>query len=46
MRALPLLSLLVGSCMAVPAFAANSSPEANERPTKLAQAAQTQSYQG
>ena len=46
MRALPLLSLLVGSCMAVPALAANSSPEANEWLNKLAQAEQTQSYQG
>ena len=30
MRALPLLSLLIGSCMTVPALAANSSPEASE----------------
>jgi len=46
MRALPLLSLLIGSCMTVPALAANSSPEANEWLNKLAQAEQKQSYQG
>ncbi|HEN8709647.1 MULTISPECIES: MucB/RseB C-terminal domain-containing protein [Pseudomonas] len=46
MRALPLLSLLVGSCMTVPALAANSSPEASEWLNKLAQAEQKQSYQG
>ncbi|WP_264311822.1 MucB/RseB C-terminal domain-containing protein [Pseudomonas putida] len=46
MRALPLLSLLIGSCMTVPALAANSSPEANEWLNKLAQAEQEQSYQG
>lgn len=46
MRALPLLSLLLGSCMTVPALAANSSPEASEWLNKLAQAEQKQSYQG
>jgi sigma-E factor negative regulatory protein RseB len=46
MRALPLLSLLIGSCMTVPALAANSSPEASEWLSKLAQAEQKQSYQG
>ncbi|WP_144966315.1 MucB/RseB C-terminal domain-containing protein [Pseudomonas sp. DE0010] len=46
MRALPLLSLLLGSCMTVPALAANSSPEANEWLNKLAQAEQRQSYLG
>ncbi|HEK1691706.1 TPA: MucB/RseB C-terminal domain-containing protein [Pseudomonas putida] len=46
MRALPLLSLLVCSCMTVPALAANSSPEASEWLNKLAQAEQKQSYQG
>lgn len=46
MRALPLLSLLLGSCMTVPALAANSSPEASEWLNKLARAEQVQSYQG
>ncbi|CAM4070824.1 Sigma factor AlgU regulatory protein MucB [Pseudomonas reidholzensis] len=46
MRALPLLSLLIGSCMTVPALAANSSPEASEWLNKLARAEQAQSYQG
>ncbi|WP_455887890.1 MucB/RseB C-terminal domain-containing protein [Pseudomonas rustica] len=46
MRALPLLSLLIGSCMTVPALAANSSPQASEWLNKLAQAEQKQSYQG
>ena len=46
MRALPLLSLLLGSCMTVPAMAANSSPEASEWLNKLARAEQEQSYQG
>ncbi|HYQ52820.1 MAG TPA: MucB/RseB C-terminal domain-containing protein [Pseudomonas sp.] len=46
MRALPLLSLLIGSCMTVSALAANSSPEASEWLNKLAQAEQKQSYQG
>ncbi|WPX90024.1 MucB/RseB C-terminal domain-containing protein [Pseudomonas asiatica] len=46
MRALPLLSLLIGSCVTVPALAANSSPEASEWLSKLAQAEQKQSYQG
>ncbi|NIE75052.1 RNA polymerase subunit sigma [Pantoea sp. Ap-967] len=46
MRALPLLSLLIGSCMTVPALAANSSPEATQWLNKLAQAEQKQSYQG
>ncbi|MBF8732053.1 MucB/RseB C-terminal domain-containing protein [Pseudomonas guariconensis] len=46
MRALPLLTLLLGSCMMVPALAANSSPEASEWLNKLAQAEREQSYQG
>ncbi|CAI3808704.1 Sigma factor AlgU regulatory protein MucB [Pseudomonas sp. MM221] len=46
MRALPLLSLLIGSCMTVPALAANSSPQASEWLNKLALAEQKQSYQG
>ena len=46
MRALPLLSLLIGSCVMVPALAANSSPEASEWLNKLALAEQKQSYQG
>ncbi|MFB4393241.1 MULTISPECIES: MucB/RseB C-terminal domain-containing protein [unclassified Pseudomonas] len=46
MRALPLLSILLGSCLSLPALAANSSPEANEWLNKLAQAEQKQSYQG
>ncbi|HGY2297567.1 TPA: MucB/RseB C-terminal domain-containing protein [Pseudomonas putida] len=46
MRALPLLSLLIGSCMTVPVLAANSSPQASEWLNKLAQAEQKQSYQG
>lgn len=46
MRALPLLTLLLGSCMMVPALAANSSPEASEWLSKLAQAEREQSYQG
>lgn len=46
MRALPLLSLLIGSCIAVPALAANSSPQASEWLNKLARAEQKQSYQG
>lgn len=46
MRALPLLSLLIGSCVAVPALAANSSPQANEWLHRLAQAERQQSYQG
>ncbi|MGO3984439.1 MucB/RseB C-terminal domain-containing protein [Pseudomonas sp. SAS7] len=46
MRALPLLSLLIGSCMTVPALAANSSPQASDWLNKLAQAEQKQSYQG
>ena len=46
MRALPLLSLLICSCMTVPALAANSSPQASEWLNKLAQAEQKQSYQG
>jgi len=46
MRALPLLSLLIGSCITVPVLAANSSPEATEWLNKLAQAEQKQSYQG
>lgn len=46
MRALPLLSLLIGSCMTVPVLAANSSPQASEWLGKLAQAEQKQSYQG
>jgi len=46
MRALPLLSLLLGSSLAVQALAANSSPEASEWLNKLARAEQAQSYQG
>ncbi len=46
MRALPLLSLLLGSSLTVQAYAANSSPEASEWLNKLAQAEQKQSYQG
>lgn len=46
MRALPLLSLLLGSSLTVQAYAANSSPEASEWLSKLAQAEQKQSYQG
>ena len=46
MRALPLLSLLIGSCMTVPVLAANSSPQPSEWLGKLAQAEQKQSYQG
>ncbi|MFV3405712.1 MucB/RseB C-terminal domain-containing protein [Pseudomonas sp. NY15463] len=46
MRALPLLSLLLGSSLTVQALAANSSPEASEWLNKLARAEQTQSYQG
>lgn len=46
MRALPLLSLLIGSCMTVPVLAANSSPQASQWLGKLAQAEQKQSYQG
>jgi len=46
MRALPLLTLLLGSCTMVPALAANSSPEASEWLNKLARAEQEQSYQG
>ena len=46
MRALPLLPLLLGSCLAAPAWAANSSPEATQWLNKLAQAERGQSYQG
>ena len=46
MRALPLLPLLLGSCLAVPALAANSSPEATQWLNKLAQAERGQSYKG
>ncbi|MHC6224306.1 MucB/RseB C-terminal domain-containing protein [Pseudomonas sp. X10] len=46
MRALPLLPLLLGSWLTVPALAANSSPEATEWLNKLARAEQEQSYQG
>ncbi|MGE7992422.1 MucB/RseB C-terminal domain-containing protein [Pseudomonas sp. NPDC089554] len=46
MRALPLLSILLGSCLSLPALAANSSPEATEWLNKLARAEQEQSYQG
>lgn len=46
MRALPLLSLLLGSSLTVQALAANSSPEAGEWLNKLARAEQEQSYQG
>ncbi|MCG8293938.1 MucB/RseB C-terminal domain-containing protein [Pseudomonas entomophila] len=46
MRALPLLSLLLGSSLTVQALAANSSPEASEWLNRLARAEQEQSYQG
>ncbi|WP_028696745.1 MucB/RseB C-terminal domain-containing protein [Pseudomonas cremoricolorata] len=46
MRAISLLSLFIGSCLAVPALAANSSPQANEWLHRLAQAERQQSYQG
>ncbi|AIR89745.1 MucB/RseB C-terminal domain-containing protein [Pseudomonas cremoricolorata] len=46
MRAPALLSLLIGSCAAVPALAANSSPQANDWLHRLAQAERQQSYQG
>ncbi|QBF28205.1 RNA polymerase subunit sigma [Pseudomonas tructae] len=46
MRALPLIPLLLGSWLTVPALAANSSPEAGDWLKRLAQAEQQQSYQG
>ena len=46
MRALPLLPLLLGGWLVLPAHAANSSPEAGDWLKKLAQAEQQQSYQG
>ncbi|PWB33299.1 RNA polymerase subunit sigma [Pseudomonas sp. SDI] len=46
MRALPLIPLLLGGCMAVPALAANSSTEAADWLNRLAKAEQQQSYQG
>ncbi|WP_312933721.1 MucB/RseB C-terminal domain-containing protein [Pseudomonas sp.] len=46
MRALAFLPLLVGSCVAVPVLAANSSPQAGEWLTRLAQAERQQSYHG
>lgn len=45
MRALAFLSLLVGSCVALPVLAANSSPEAGKWLSKLAQAERHQNYQ-
>lgn len=46
MRALPLIPLLLGGWLTLPAHAANSSPEAGDWLKKLAQAEQQQSYQG
>ncbi|WP_442112466.1 MucB/RseB C-terminal domain-containing protein [Pseudomonas sp. NUPR-001] len=46
MRALPLIPLLLGGWLTLPALAANSSPEAGDWLKKLAQAEQQQSYQG
>ncbi|MDZ5601222.1 MucB/RseB C-terminal domain-containing protein [Pseudomonas sp. RP23018S] len=46
MRALAFLPLLVGSCVAVPVLAANSSPQASEWLARLAQAERQQSYHG
>lgn len=46
MRALPHLALLCCACLSVPVLAANSSPEASEWLTRLAQAEASQSYQG
>ncbi|MFK8332520.1 MucB/RseB C-terminal domain-containing protein [Pseudomonas sp. BJa5] len=46
MRALPLIPLLLGGWLTLPAHAANSSPEASDWLKKLAQAEQQQSYQG
>ncbi|RWU22372.1 RNA polymerase subunit sigma [Pseudomonas alkylphenolica] len=46
MRALPLIPLLLGGWLILPAHAANSSPEAGDWLKKLAQAEQQQSYQG
>ncbi|WP_462401906.1 MucB/RseB C-terminal domain-containing protein [Pseudomonas sp. Marseille-QA0332] len=46
MRALPLLPLLIGSCMAAPALAAGSSAEASDWLHRLARAEKEQSYQG
>ncbi|MFK0089404.1 MucB/RseB C-terminal domain-containing protein [Pseudomonas sp. NPDC090755] len=46
MRALPLVPLLLGGWLTLPAHAANSSPEAGDWLKKLAQAEQQQSYQG
>lgn len=43
MRAIPLLPLLLGSCLSVPAFAAN---DASQWLNRLAQAEQQQSFQG
>lgn len=45
MRALALLPLLVGSCVALPVLAANSSPEAGKWLSKLAKAERQQNYQ-
>ncbi|WP_459208043.1 MucB/RseB C-terminal domain-containing protein [Pseudomonas sp. MLB6B] len=45
MRAFAFLPLLVGSCVALPVLAANSSPEAGKWLSKLAQAERRQNYQ-
>lgn len=45
MRAFAFLSLLVGSCVALPVLAANSSPEAGKWLSKLAQAERQRNYQ-
>ncbi|WP_422417868.1 MucB/RseB C-terminal domain-containing protein [Pseudomonas sp. GZD-222] len=46
MRALPLIPLLLGGWLILPAHAANSSTDAVDELKKLAQAEQQQSYQG
>lgn len=46
MRALPLIPLLLGGCLTLPALAANSSTDAADWLNRLARAEQEQSYQG
>lgn len=46
MRALPLIPLLLGGCLTLPAQAANSSTDAADWLNRLARAEQEQSYQG
>lgn len=46
MRALPLIPLLLGGWLTLPALAANSSAQAGDWLKRLAQAEQQQSYQG